>query len=163
MKKAVIILIFALTVFLHLPTNVNAISVNENVLTLEVSNKLVDNNKTTRANNNNSNDINMNNYNQQQNCNTLLGNPEDPNSVAWLIQKVLTYATIGGMVLVVLLSSIDFLKVIMNGSDDEMAKASKKLAMRLLLAALLFFVPTLTNTLLGLFGLTSDVTCGISN
>ncbi|MBQ3306772.1 MAG: hypothetical protein IJG68_01105 [Bacilli bacterium] len=161
MKKTVIILIITLTVFLHFPTNVEAFSTKENILTLEVSNKLVDSNKTTRANNNNS-DINMNQYNQQQNCNTLLGNPEDPNSVAWLIQKILTYATIGGMVLVVVLSSVDFLKVIMNGSDDDMAKASKKLAMRLLLAALLFFVPTLTNTLLGLFGLTSDVTCGIN-
>lgn len=103
-------------------------------------------------------------YNQEQTCtgeNSILGDPNDENSVAWLLDKILTYSTLVGMVLVVVLSSIDFLKVIVNSSDDDMAKAGKKLALRLVFAILLFFVPTITNAILDLFGFTSDSTCGI--
>lgn len=103
-------------------------------------------------------------YNQEQTCtgeNSILGDPNDENSVAWLLDKILTYATLVGMILVVVLSSIDFLKVIVNSSDDDMAKAGKKLALRLVFAVLLFFVPTITNAILDLFGFTSDSTCGI--
>jgi len=175
-----ITLIFALTIIL--PLNVWAVdtnnSNNNNNYTIvnqpNNSNSNTNNNTNSNTNNNsnkntnkntNSNtqnpSIDMSGYNQNQNCNTLLGNPKDSNSVAWLIDKILTYATIAGMALVVVLSSFDFLKVIVKSDDDEMTKATKKLFMRLLLAGLLFFVPTLTNTLLGLFGLTSDATCGI--
>ena len=32
--------------------------------------------------------------NKEQNCNTLLGNPNDSNSVAWLLKQLLKYGTI---------------------------------------------------------------------
>ena len=105
-----------------------------------------------------------NDYNQDQTCtgeDSLLGDPNDENSVAWLLDKILTYVTIVGMVIVVVLSSIDFLKVIAKSDDEEMSKAVKRLVIRLLLAAFLFFVPTVTNALLDIFGLTSESTCGI--
>ena len=102
-----------------------------------------------------------NQYNQSQSCDSMLGNPNDPDSVAWLLDKILTYATVAGMILVVVLSSLDFLKVIGKSDDQAMAKAVKKLALRLVLAALLFFVPTITNAVLDIFGLTSSATCGI--
>lgn len=167
MKKLLPIIVFIFGFMLFLPTNVYAVDTTttpNNNTTAGTKNTTSGTNNTTagtkKANNNNTN-IDMSQYNQSQNCNTLLGNPSDSNSVAWLIDKILTYATIAGMGLVVVLSSMDFLKVITNGSDDEMAKASRKLAIRLILAALLFFVPTLTNAMLGIFGLTSDATCGI--
>lgn len=109
------------------------------------------------------NDLN-DDYNQEQTCtgrDSLLGDPNDENSVAWLLDKILTYSTLTGMIMVVILSSIDFLKVIVNSSDDDMAKAVRKLALRLIFAILLFFVPTITNAFLGIFGLTSESTCGI--
>ena len=148
MKKfiSVFMCIFILACMI-LPVRVSALSGFDSEK-ISISNKLVDN-------------VGMQGYNQAQNCNTLLGNPSDPNSVAWLIDKILSYATIAGIALVVILSSIDFAKVIVKSDDDEMAKATKKLVTRLVLAALLFFVPTLTSVLLGLFNLTSDVTCGI--
>ena len=169
MKKVLPIIVFILGFMLILPTNVYAVDTTTNNTNINTttnnsnSNTTKSNNnssQTTKGNNSNTN-IDISQYNQSQNCNTLLGNPSDSNSVAWLIDKILTYATIAGMGLVVVLSSMDFLKVITNGSDDEMAKASRKLAIRLLLAALLFFVPTLTNAMLAIFGLTSDSTCGI--
>ena len=103
-------------------------------------------------------------YGKDQNCtgkDSILGDPNDEDSVAWLLDKILTYVTIIGMVIVVVLSSIDFLKVIAKSDDEEMAKATKRLIIRLLLAALLFFVPTITNAMLDIFGLTSESTCGI--
>ena len=100
-------------------------------------------------------------YNQAQNCNTLLGNPNVESSVAWLLQYVFNVIKVVGPLLVVILSSIDFAKVIVKSDDDEMAKARKKLITRLILAAALFFIPTITMVLLEVFGLTSDPTCGL--
>ena len=59
------------------------------------------------------------------------------------------------------LSSIDFLKVIFNGDDDAMKKAQKKLATRLVLAMALFFIPLLVQAMLSWFGITGNATCGI--
>ena len=91
----------------------------------------------------------------------LLGNPNDENSVAWLLQKIFDYTKVIGPILVVILSSIDFLKVIFNGDDDAMKKAQKKLGTRLVLALLLFFIPTIVQVLLSTFKIMGDPTCGI--
>jgi len=151
MKKAMTIVVSIIAIFyLTTPVKVSALPVFSS-----------ENNITVRSNMANDLDGVLNKYNQPQNCNTLLGNPSDSNSVAWLIDKILSYLTIAGMALVVVLSSIDFAKVIVKGDDDAMAKATKKLATRLILAGLLFFVPTLTSAIFALFNLTSDATCGI--
>ncbi len=92
---------------------------------------------------------------------SLLGSPSDPDSVAWLLQKLLDYIKVFGPILVIVLSSVDFLKVIIKSDDDAMAAATKKLGYRLILAGLLFFIPTIVEVLLGIFGITSDPTCGI--
>lgn len=93
-------------------------------------------------------------------CNSLLGDPTDENSVAWLLQQVFNFVKIIGPILVVVLSSIDFAKVIISSDDEAMGKAGKKLGSRLVLAAMLFFVPLLVEVLLDLFGFTS--VCGIN-
>lgn len=151
MKRSILVFFSLLTIiYISLPVKVSALSFFDTKNESLISNKMVTDTSGM-----------MTGYDQPQNCNTLLGNPGDPNSVAWLVDKILSYATIAGMALVVVLSSIDFAKVIVKSDDDEMAKATKKLVTRLVLAGLLFFVPTLTKTMLALFGLTSDVTCGI--
>ena len=103
----------------------------------------------------------VNNYDQPQNCDSLLGNPDNEDSVAWLVQKILNYIQVIGPLLVVILSSIDFAKVIIQSDDEAMAKATKKLTTRLILAASLFFLPVIVKVLLSTFGLTSDPTCGL--
>ena len=92
---------------------------------------------------------------------SLLGNPEDENSVAWLLQQIFNFVKIVGPILVVVLSSIDYAKVIIQSDDESMDKANKKLMWRLILAALLFFIPLLIQVFLQMFGFTSDSTCGI--
>lgn len=157
MKKILLtVVLLVISSFMFIPENISALTTN-NYIYFGVNTPPI-------------NDIgdvsNLNDdYNQDNlTCtgeDSILGNPDDENSVAWLLDKILTYTTLVGMILVVVLSSIDFLKVIVNSSDDDMGKAGKKLALRLIFAILLFFVPTLTNAILDLFGLTSDFTCGI--
>ena len=95
-----------------------------------------------------------NNYN--------LVNPNDENSVAWLLQQILNYIRIIGPILVVVLSSVDFAVVIVKNDDDSLGKAKKKLINRLLLVAALFLAPTLVSAILDIFGITGEGTCGIS-
>jgi len=105
-----------------------------------------------------------NNTSQNIDCDgsdSLLGNPEDENSVAWLLQQIFNFVKIVGPILVVVLSSIDYAKVIIQSDDESMGKANKKLMWRLILAALLFFIPLLIQVFLQMFGFTSDPTCGI--
>ncbi len=93
---------------------------------------------------------------------TLLGNPANPNSVAWLVQQVLDVIKIIGPILVLTLSSVEFVQVILSGDDSAMKKAQSKLIVRLLLAGALFILPFLVKFLLDLFGLTSSGICGLN-
>ena len=59
----------------------------------------------------------LDDYNQDQNCSggqSILGDPNDENSVAWLLQQILNYIRIIGPILVVVLSSVDFAVVIVK-------------------------------------------------
>ena len=91
----------------------------------------------------------------------LLGNVDDPKSVAWLLQQIFNIIKIVGPVIVIVLSSIDFAKVIIKNDDEAMAKAQRKLIIRLILAAALFFIPLLVELALNIFGITGSTTGGI--
>ena len=149
MKKSfLIVLIIMVTVSFFTPVNVVALSSNNEKHILA---------NTQKANSN----VSVDGYDQEQNCSSLLGDPTDENSVAWLIQKLLNYVQIIGPLLVVILSSIEFAQVIIKSDDEAMAKATKKLTTRLILAASLFFLPIIVSALLNVFGLTTDPTCGL--
>lgn len=92
--------------------------------------------------------------------NAALGDVNDPDSVAWLLQKILNYLKIIGPFLVLVYSSIDFLKAMITSDDDSLKKATKNLSMRLILALALFLIPTLVSVMLNIVGLTSDL-CGL--
>lgn len=93
--------------------------------------------------------------------NAILGSVNDPNSVAWLLQKILNYVRVIAPFLVLLLSSIEYLKVIFTSDDESLNKAHSKLIVRLVLAAALFVLPTLVSVLLNLLGFTSSEVCGL--
>lgn len=105
-----------------------------------------------------------NNLTQIMSCsgqNAVLGNVNDPDSVAWLLQKLLDYTRVIGPFLVLVLSSIDYVKAILMSDDDSINKAHKKLITRLLLAGSLFVLPTLVGVLLNVLGFTSHEVCGL--
>ena len=162
MKKSILILTMILVVFIA-PIKVNAEEMDYNNGFFQI---IAKNKKKSNKQTNNGTDTSQWNegYNQTQNCtgdNSILGSINDPNSVAWLLQQVFNYIKILGPILVVVLSSVEFAKVIINSDDEAMAKAQKKLITRIILAACLFFIPTLVQAALDLFGFTSDATCGL--
>ncbi len=148
MKKIILTCLFIFTsIFMFVPVNASALTVSDGVLIAAKTPAVTSTSQISDWNKD---------YEQSQTCDSLLGDPNDENSVAWLLNKLLSYVTIVGAILVVVLSSIDFLKVIAKSDDEAMAKATKKLFLRLVFAGLLFFVPVLTKVLLDVFGLTSD-------
>lgn len=145
MKKQILIIILVLALIV-IPIRVNAFEIKH------------PNNFVQIIDNTNNNDV------QEQKCDgdhSILGSVNDPNSVAWLLQQVFNYIKIIGPIFVVVLSSVDFAKVIIKSDDEAMAKAQKTLITRIILAACLFFIPTLVSATLDLFGITSDATCGL--
>lgn len=80
------------------------------------------------------------------------GNKSDDNSVAWLLIKILGYVRIAGPVLVLILTTIDYLRALIQSDDETMSKINKKVGTRLLLIALLFLVPTLVTAILNIMG-----------
>lgn len=108
------------------------------------------------------NSVKSNNVYKQDadSCNSLLGDPvNDKDSVAWLLFQILNYMRVLGPLAVVVLSGIDFTKAIINSDDDTMKKATGHLRTRLIMAALLFLIPTITKLLFQVFGIATD--CGL--
>lgn len=151
MKKAIITIIFiVMSIFFITPVNAKAISVSNSVDTNNIY--ILDTPEIVI-------DDEINNCTGEED-NSILGNVRDENSVAWLVNEVLNYVKVLGPILVVILSSIDFIKVIIKSDDEAMAKAQKKLIMRLILALLLFLIPSIVQTLLGVFGISSNCVIG---
>lgn len=94
-------------------------------------------------------------------CSSLLGDPTDEDSVAWLLQTLLNYLRVIGPMIVVVMSGMDFVKALIQSDDENMAKSYRRLGIRLLLAASLFFLPKLVSVLLTIFGIIGDPTCAL--
>ena len=93
-------------------------------------------------------------------CKGILGDPEnDPDSVAWFLVNILNYLRLLGPLMVLVLSSLDFAKAILTSDDESLKKAQSSLITRLILAALLFVLPTLIEVILDIFGFTSSDIC----
>lgn len=109
-----------------------------------------------------SENLDISGYNQPMDCTGLFGDPNDTESVAYLIQKILDYIKIIGPILVVVLSTVDFIKVIWLSDAENMKKAQQKLAKRLAAAILLFLLPLFVGLLFSLLNNSIvDPTCGI--
>ncbi len=148
--KYKVLLIFLLSFIFFTPVVINAKTIDTNSRTIAV--KL--------ENTGDSFNFNDSDYDNPQDCNSIFGSTNDPDSVAWLIQKALDIVKVLGPVLVLLLSSIDFLKVSFSGDEKAMKDAQRKLGIRLLLAISLLLLPFLVQWILEFFKITSS-TCGI--
>lgn len=156
-KKILILILLLIALFIVNPINSNALSSSN----CSISDCVYLLDPVTTAD-----DFDLlDDYNHDQSCegsDSILGDPNDENSVAWLLQQILNYVKVIGPILVVIMSSVDFVGVIAKGDDEAMTKAKKKLITRLILAVCLFFIPTFVEAILDIFGITSSATCGIS-
>ena len=69
------------------------------------------------------------------------------------LANVKQYSTI-----VLVLTSVDYLRALIQSDDETMAKINKKLGTRLVLIVLLFLIPTLVNVVLSLVGYDTTAT-----
>ena len=152
MKKILIIFITIFSLFI-----INSANINVHAITLSDYVQIADENDTAWINEYN-NEVN----NQSTgDCNSLLGSPTDTNSVAWLLFTVLNWLRVLGPLAVIVLSGIEFAQAIVKSDDDTMKKAKGHLTTRLVMAGLLFLIPSVVKLLLDVFNLTSDPMCGI--
>ena len=97
---------------------------------------------------------------QEKECEALFGDPEDEDSFAHLLQIAFTIMKFAGPLLCIIFSCMDFVKVVVSDDKDAMPKTIKRCLTRVVLALVLFFIPTIVNfvfPLLGFYG-----TCGIN-
>ena len=90
---------------------------------------------------------------------TILGDPADEDSTAWLLKQIFNYLKVLGPMIILVMSAIDFTKAIVSGDDETMQKCYKRLIQRLVLAVALFVVPTLVEVLFDVFGITGGPVC----
>ena len=140
MKKILIILITIFSLFL-----INSANINVRAITVSDYVQIADENDTAWINDYN-NEVN----NQSTgDCNSLLGDPvNDPNSVAWLLFTILNWIRVIGPLAVIVLSGIEFAQAIVKSDDDTMKKAKVHLTTRLIMAGLLFLIPSVVKLLL---------------
>ncbi|MDD5888679.1 MAG: hypothetical protein PUC82_04245 [bacterium] len=150
-NKALIYVLLIVSIFLFNTVNVSAKEKNINYTdtkSVEITNKI--------------NISNINSFVQIMDCSgetSMLGNVNDEDSVAWLLQKALNYIRVLGPILVLVLSSLDYITALLSSNDESLAKAHKRLITRLVLAAVLFVLPTLVSVMLNVLGFTSSDTC----
>ena len=97
---------------------------------------------------------------EKEGCEALFGDPEDEDSFAHLLQIAFTIMKFGGPLLCIIFSCMDFVKVVVSDDKDALPKTVKRCLTRVVLALVLFFIPTIVNfvfPLLGWYG-----TCGIN-
>lgn len=84
-----------------------------------------------------------------------------PQNVKDLLTKGLNIFRFVAPILLLVFSSVDFLKATVNSDKDDLKKAGINLLKRLIICVVLFFVPTVINILLDVIG-NSNGTCGVN-
>ncbi len=85
-----------------------------------------------------------------------------PNSFYTIVQHGVNIIKFGAIILVVVLSIMEFFKAITSKDDVALKKAMTNTGLRLILGIAIFFLPTILNLLLKLFNIGGDSPlCGI--
>ena len=71
-----------------------------------------------------------------------------------LIKEIFTFLQIAGIILVIVLGMLDFLKAVSLGEQDTIKKAFSKTVKRIVIVIILFILPVLIEWLLGFFDIT---------
>ena len=96
---------------------------------------------------------------EEERCNHIFGDPNTEGEFAYYLQQIFNVFKYLAPALVIVLSTVEFIKATASDDKDALMKATKKTGVRIVLAIVLFFIPGLINFLfdkLGWYG-----TCGI--
>lgn len=80
-----------------------------------------------------------------------------------IIDWIMNLVRIGGVILLVVLGMLDFVKAAASGEQEEMKKSKSKFVKRLIACVVLFFVPIIVKILVGLVNLGSGENCNSSS
>jgi len=95
-------------------------------------------------------------------CNALfLKKNGELNELGEFVADAFLLIKIAAPILVIVLSTIDYLKAIMNSNSDEIKKANQRTIKRLIIGLIIFFLPFLLDLLFHLFGLYDISKCNI--
>ena len=92
-------------------------------------------------------------------CQYILGDPEDPDCPAYWFQWILNVFKYVAIAALLVLSTVDFIKAIINNDKDALKKAGMTAGKRFIFVVLLFFLPIIVDFIMRLFG--AYGTCGI--
>lgn len=81
---------------------------------------------------------------------TIFGDKNNPESIRYMINEMLTYIRIIVPILIILLGTIDFAKAVMGGKEDVMKKAQSDFVKRIIAGVAVFLVPTLVDIIMQL-------------
>jgi len=85
----------------------------------------------------------------------------DFNEFGQLLQDVFTFIKVAAPILLIALSSLDYIKAITSKDADELKKANERFIKRLVAAVVLFLLPFILDLTFELFGVYDMQTCGI--
>lgn len=92
-------------------------------------------------------------------CNYLLGNKNDPNSLYSLLQYAFTAIKVAAPLLVIVLCTVDIVSAVASQEEKNMRACLSKSIKRIIAGVVIFFIPMLINLIIDLVDLTG--TCGI--
>lgn len=104
----------------------------------------------TSGNNNNIPNTNVSGEEVNVDCETIFGSKDDPKSLRYLINEILSYVKIIVPILLILLGTLDFAKAVIASKEDEMKKAQATFIKRVIAAVAVFFVPILIDFIMEL-------------
>ena len=98
-------------------------------------------------------------------CNKIFkkNNSDEFNDLGQFLQDLFLGIRILAPALVIILSTMDYIKAIANSSQDDLKKVNKKTVKRVIAGLIVFFVPLLLDVLFNIFGIYDLSTCGIGS
>ena len=101
---------------------------------------------------------------ERQTCEgTLLNRDGSLTELGEMLEDLFLFIKILVPVIVIILTTIDYIKAIAASNDDAIKKTTKNTVIRLIVGIILFFLPYLMELLFYLFGLYDLSTCGIGS
>lgn len=95
------------------------------------------------------------------NCNSIFVKNGEYNSLYHVMQDAFTLIKFAAPILVIVLSSMDYIKAITSHDAEDLKKANVKFVKRLVIGVIIFLLPFLLDFLFEAFGLFDLNTCGI--
>jgi len=88
--------------------------------------------------------------NADVNCHAIFGDKNNPESIRYLVDEILSYPRIIVPILVIVLGMLDLAKAVIAGKEDQMRKAQATFVKRIIAGVVIFLIPVLVDLIMGL-------------